>query len=333
MKPGVVPATEVQTPNPPVAKKPWYDPTGWFDREEYAKFSGEPVREDLTDPPAGYRVPSPDQPYGVGAPKSSGKSQASPQDFNLGSATPPPSGGQGREIAASGFEERAAALDRHLAFVGASLAEFTRAVRAGTVAARVWGTAWRFHWCRKFRCSRSRWSPLLAAAARAGADPQVSHFTLGNGLEVVVVPDHRAPVVTHMIWYKVGAADETPGKSGLAHFLEHLMFKGTTKNPGNRFSQQVAAIGGQENAFTSERLYRVLPARSARAPQRDDGARSRPHHRPRAHRRGRTSRAQRRARRAEHAGRQQSEQPVGRADGRGALSQSSLWPAGDRLAA
>ena len=95
VKPGVVPATEVQTPNPPVAKKPWYDPTGWFDREEYAKFSGEPVREDLTDPPAGYRVPSPDQPYGVGAPKSSGKSQASPQDFNLGSATPPPSGGQG----------------------------------------------------------------------------------------------------------------------------------------------------------------------------------------------------------------------------------------------
>ena len=76
-------------------------------------------------------------------------------------------------------------------------------------------------------------------------------FTLGNGLEVVVVPDHRAPVVTHMIWYKVGAADETPGKSGLAHFLEHLMFKGTAQNPGDAFSQQVAAIGGQENAFTA----------------------------------------------------------------------------------
>jgi len=66
-----------------------------------------------------------------------------------------------------------------------------------------------------------------------------------------VVPDHRAPVVTHMIWYKVGAADETPGKSGLAHFLEHLMFKGTAQNPGNRFSQEVAEIGGQENAFTA----------------------------------------------------------------------------------
>ena len=90
-----------------------------------------------------------------------------------------------------------------------------------------------------------------AGVARAGAEPQVADFTLGNGLEVVVVPDHRAPVVTHMIWYKVGGADETPGKSGLAHFLEHLMFKGTAQNPGNRFSQDVAAIGGQENAFTA----------------------------------------------------------------------------------
>ena len=58
-------------------------------------------------------------------------------------------------------------------------------------------------------------------------------------------------MVTHMIWYKVGSADETPGKSGLAHFLEHLMFKGTEKNPGDAFSRQVAAIGGQENAFTA----------------------------------------------------------------------------------
>jgi zinc protease len=88
-----------------------------------------------------------------------------------------------------------------------------------------------------------------ASAAYAGAE--VSHFTLANGLEIVVVPDHRAPVVTHMIWYKVGAADETPGKSGLAHFLEHLMFKGTEKNPGEAFSRQVAEIGGQENAFTA----------------------------------------------------------------------------------
>ncbi len=90
--------------------------------------------------------------------------------------------------------------------------------------------------------------PASSASAATGLD--VTSFTLSNGLQVVVVPDHRAPVVTHMIWYKVGAADETSGKSGLAHFLEHLMFKGTAKNPGATFSQDVAEIGGQENAFT-----------------------------------------------------------------------------------
>lgn len=83
------------------------------------------------------------------------------------------------------------------------------------------------------------------------SDSKVADYVLPNGLELVVIPDHRAPVVTHMIWYKVGAADETPGKSGLAHFLEHLMFKGTAKNPAGRFSRTVAFIGGQENAFTS----------------------------------------------------------------------------------
>jgi zinc protease len=76
-------------------------------------------------------------------------------------------------------------------------------------------------------------------------------FTLPNGMQVVVIPDHRTPVVTQMIWYKVGSADETPGKSGLAHFLEHLMFKGTAKHPAGEFSQTVLRIGGNENAFTS----------------------------------------------------------------------------------
>jgi zinc protease len=76
-------------------------------------------------------------------------------------------------------------------------------------------------------------------------------FTLANGLQVVVIQDHRTPVVTQMIWYKVGSADETPGKSGLAHFLEHLMFKGTQKHPVGEFSQTVLKIGGNENAFTS----------------------------------------------------------------------------------
>jgi len=92
---------------------------------------------------------------------------------------------------------------------------------------------------------------VLAGAAHAGIGAQITNFTLSNGLEVVVIPDHRAPVVTHMVWYKVGSADETPGKSGLAHFLEHLMFKGTAKNPFGHFSQVVATIGGQENAFTA----------------------------------------------------------------------------------
>lgn len=74
---------------------------------------------------------------------------------------------------------------------------------------------------------------------------------LDNGLEIVVIPDHRAPVVTHMVWYRVGAADEPEGKSGIAHLLEHLMFKGTkTLGPGE-FSQIVARNGGNENAYTS----------------------------------------------------------------------------------
>jgi zinc protease len=87
--------------------------------------------------------------------------------------------------------------------------------------------------------------------AETGPVASVAHYTLANGLELVVLPDHRTPVVTHMVWYKVGSADESPGKSGIAHFLEHLMFKGTAKNPAGRFSHWLATIGGQENAFTS----------------------------------------------------------------------------------
>ncbi|WP_421091015.1 M16 family metallopeptidase [Pseudochrobactrum sp. MP213Fo] len=79
----------------------------------------------------------------------------------------------------------------------------------------------------------------------------VSSFKLANGMDVVVIPDHRAPVVTQMVWYRVGAADEHEGVSGIAHFLEHLMFKGTKNVPTGEFSAKVAAIGGQENAFTS----------------------------------------------------------------------------------
>jgi zinc protease len=92
-------------------------------------------------------------------------------------------------------------------------------------------------------------SGALAQTTVTSAPPAT--FTLGNGLQVLVIPDHRTPVVTQMIWYKVGSADETPGKSGLAHFLEHLMFKGTSKHPAGEFSETVLRVGGNENAFTS----------------------------------------------------------------------------------
>jgi zinc protease len=78
-----------------------------------------------------------------------------------------------------------------------------------------------------------------------------TNFTLANGLQVVVVPNHLAPVVSQMVWYKVGAADEVKGKNGLAHYLEHLMFRGTEDIPPDEFSKVIAAQGGQDNAFTS----------------------------------------------------------------------------------
>lgn len=87
--------------------------------------------------------------------------------------------------------------------------------------------------------------------AAPSAPSSVESFRLENGLEVIVIPDHRAPVATHMLWYRVGSAEEPDGKSGIAHFLEHLMFKGTEQVPGNDFSRIVARKGGQNNAFTS----------------------------------------------------------------------------------
>ena len=92
---------------------------------------------------------------------------------------------------------------------------------------------------------------LAPPAGAVGLYDDAEHFALANGLEVVVVSDHRAPVVTHMLWYKAGAADEPPGKSGVAHFLEHLMFKGTATVAPGEFSRIVARNGGRENAFTS----------------------------------------------------------------------------------
>ncbi len=94
---------------------------------------------------------------------------------------------------------------------------------------------------------------LLAAFASGASalDIRAKQYRLKNGLELVVIEDHRAPVVTHMVWYRVGSADEPSGKSGLAHFLEHLMFKGTKKIPPGEFSKIVKRHGGQDNAFTT----------------------------------------------------------------------------------
>lgn len=92
---------------------------------------------------------------------------------------------------------------------------------------------------------------LGAMSATAAYADKVTTFTLENGLEAVVIEDHRAPVVTHMMWYKIGSADEPRGKSGIAHFLEHLMFKGTDTVAPGEFSATVEAQGGNDNAFTS----------------------------------------------------------------------------------
>ena len=84
-----------------------------------------------------------------------------------------------------------------------------------------------------------------------GAAPQVFQFALQNGMQVLVIPDHRAPVVTQMLWFKVGAVDDPPGVSGLAHFFEHMMFRGTKAVPDDQFSLTIGRNGGEENAFTT----------------------------------------------------------------------------------
>jgi len=96
-------------------------------------------------------------------------------------------------------------------------------------------------------------STLISAETNpAEAVSRAQTFDLDNGMKVVVIPDHRAPVVTHMVWYRVGAADESAGRSGIAHFLEHLMFKATEDMASGEFSKTVARMGGQDNAFTGQ---------------------------------------------------------------------------------
>ena len=112
-------------------------------------------------------------------------------------------------------------------------------------------TAFRLSMTRAFAALGILFAPAAINTATAQTATAPATFTLSNGLHVVVIPDRRTPVVTQMIWYNVGSADETPGKSGLAHFLEHLMFKGTAAHPAGEFSQLISRIGGNENAFTS----------------------------------------------------------------------------------
>jgi zinc protease len=117
-----------------------------------------------------------------------------------------------------------------------------------------------FRWTRRARPLRlslvlALTLPMFAhSLATLNASPiasRVSQFTLANGLRVVVVPDHRAPVVTHYVWYLAGSADDPPGASGIAHFLEHLMFKSTDKIASGEFSKIISRLGGQDNAFTT----------------------------------------------------------------------------------
>jgi len=104
---------------------------------------------------------------------------------------------------------------------------------------------------------------LLGLAAVAQTTPKVQQFILANGMTLIVKPDRRAPTAVHMLWVRVGSMDEVDGSSGVAHVLEHMMFKGTqTLKPGE-FSRRVAALGGRENAFTGKDYtgyYQQMPA-------------------------------------------------------------------------
>src|SRR5690625_1858362 len=90
---------------------------------------------------------------------------------------------------------------------------------------------------------------LLAIPASAER-PQIQEYTLDNGMRVIVRPDHRAPVATSMVWYRIGSSYEELGSTGISHVLEHMMFKGTTRYPAGEFSHIIAQQGGRENAFT-----------------------------------------------------------------------------------
>jgi len=104
---------------------------------------------------------------------------------------------------------------------------------------------------------------MASLVATAQTLPEVTQFTLPNGFTVIVKPDRRAPTAVHMVWVRVGAMDEVDGTSGVAHALEHMMFKGTANLAPGEFSRRVAALGGRENAFTSRDYtgyYQQIPS-------------------------------------------------------------------------
>ncbi len=120
---------------------------------------------------------------------------------------------------------------------------------------------------RAFKTSSTLWllsiAALFAGQATAQSGPKVEQFTLPNGMTVIVKPDRRAPTAVHMLWVRVGAMDEVDGTSGVAHVLEHLMFKGTPTLAPGEFSRKVAALGGRENAFTARDYtgyYQQIPS-------------------------------------------------------------------------
>src|SRR6476659_1057706 len=90
-----------------------------------------------------------------------------------------------------------------------------------------------------------------AVAQTTVTSERPASFTLDNGLQVLVIPDHRTPAVTPMVWSRAGAGEDPPGTSGIAHFLEHLMFKGTKSHPAGEFEARITSIGGNQNASTS----------------------------------------------------------------------------------
>ena len=119
---------------------------------------------------------------------------------------------------------------------------------------------------RLFRCKSGLALLMVSFAAlaqTAASDSQVTQFTLPNGMTVIIKPDRRAPTAVHMLWVRVGSMDEVDGTTGVAHVLEHMMFKGTAKVPLGEFSRRVAALGGRENAFTSKDYtgyYQQIPS-------------------------------------------------------------------------